>query len=237
MANLSDWIPSQEDALVKLMEKWNKILTDPAKRTAFGWSDLECGDVCSKMNMFVDARSNHISVNSTANRVAKDDTKKDAVEAMRDFARSNVRFNKKMDNETRVFMGMRIPDTVKTTVPVPQAQCTVKVSNPGLHMVAVEPVGYALLTADQRSTYGVRIFWGIVPQVEVTLEMAAGPKHYLAKPPLTGDVLGNSVFTRKLKHLFDFDGDSGNRVYFCCHFENSKGDVGPFGPIITAIIT
>jgi hypothetical protein len=53
-------------------------------------------------------------------------------------------------------------------------------------------------------------------QGEVTVEMALGAKHYLAKPPETGEVLGNSVFTRKKKYVFDFDGDSGNRVFFCC---------------------
>jgi hypothetical protein len=93
------------------------------------------------------------------------------------------------------------------------------------------------LTADQRANYGVRIYWGIIPQGEVTVEMAAGAKHYLAKTPETGEVLGNSVFTRKKKHVFDFDGESGNRVFFCCQFENGKGDSGPFGPIISGFIT
>jgi hypothetical protein len=84
--------------------------------------------------------------------------------------------------------------------------------------------GYAILTADQRANYGVRIYWGIVPQGEVTVEMASGAKHYLAKPPEIGEVLGNSVFMRKQKHVFDFEGDSGNCVFFCCRFyQNLSG--------------
>jgi hypothetical protein len=43
-----------------------------------------------------------------------------------------------------------------------------------------------------------------------------------------------SVFTKKKKKRFDFEGESGNTVYFCLRYENGKGDVGPFGPILQA---
>jgi hypothetical protein len=142
-----------------------------------------------------------------------------------------------VDDETRAALGLPIADPVKSSIPAPQAQCTGEVSNPGVHLVELTLTGFSVLTADQRANYGVRIYWGIVPQGEVTVEMASGAKHYLAKPPETGEVLGNSVFTRKKKHVFDFDGDSGNRVFFCCQFENGKGDSGPFGPIISGFIT
>jgi hypothetical protein len=41
------------------------------------------------------------------------------------------------------------------------------------------------------------------------------------------------------KERFNFDGESGNRVYFCLQYENTKGreeGQGPFGPILPAII-
>jgi hypothetical protein len=225
------------NAVVDLAAKWTETLGETAKQTAYGWEAAACTAVTGTITAFLTARSAYGQTNSTENLIAKDEAKTAAVAAIREFARENVRFNKKVDDETRVFLGLRIADTVKTSIPTPQAQCTGKASNPGVHLVEVELTGYAILTADQRANYGVRVYWGIVPQGAVTLEMASGPKHYLASPPETGGMLGNSIFTRKQKHIFDFEGDSGNRVFFCCRFENSKGEGGPFGPIFSAIIT
>jgi coenzyme F420-reducing hydrogenase beta subunit len=103
------------------------------------------------------ARDAYEQVNSTENCVDKDEAKAAAVEAMREFARTSIRFNKKVDDETRVFLGLRITDTAKSSIPAPQAQCTGKTTNPGIHLVEVELTGYAILTADQRANYGVRV--------------------------------------------------------------------------------
>ncbi|MDR0642051.1 MAG: hypothetical protein LBG07_06300, partial [Treponema sp.] len=55
--------------------------------------------------------------------------------------------------------------------------------------------------------------------------------------PLDGDDLPHSVFTRKKKYRFDFlEEDRGKTVYFCLRYENSKGEVGPWGSVIQAII-
>jgi hypothetical protein len=83
---------------------------------------------------------------------------------------------------------------------------------------------------DPRSDYGVRIYYGF-----------SGPANdrypfRLDKPLKTGRVLPYSIFTRKQKERFDFDGESGNTVYFCLRYENSKGQAGPFGPVLQAVI-
>jgi hypothetical protein len=69
------------------------------------------------------------------------------------------------------------------------------------------------------------------------VEEATGVKHYLMKPPTVGAELSDSVFTRKKKHVFDFDGESGKTAFFCMRFENPSGESGPFGPIFSAVIT
>ncbi|MDR1930756.1 MAG: hypothetical protein LBQ44_09045, partial [Treponema sp.] len=61
----------------------------------------------------------------------------------------------------------------------------------------------------------------------------------IAAPPRTGDDLPHSVFTRRKKYRFDFDGNSGKTVYFCLRYENDKGGEegeGPYGPILSAVI-
>jgi hypothetical protein len=57
----------------------------------------------------------------------------------------------------------------------------------------------------------------------------------VAQAPTPADDLPHSVFTRK--HQFDFpEEDRGKSVYFCLRYENGKGDAGPWGPILQAII-
>jgi hypothetical protein len=237
MAHFKDWIPRREHDLLDLFPNWMTLLSDAAVQAMFGWLAAACSDVLEKIEDFLRTREIYEKSNSTTNRIAKDKAKIAVISAMRKFAREYVRFNTKVDNETRSALGICIPDTTKTPVPVPQAQCIGTVSNPGVHLVGVELSGFSALSPEQRASYGVRICWGIVPQGEVTIAMATGVKHYLAKPPEIGEELGNSVFTRKKKHVFEFVGDSGNRVYFCCRFENGKGDSTPFGQIFSAIIT
>ena len=58
----------------------------------------------------------------------------------------------------------------------------------------------------------------------------------IASPPVTGDDLPHSVFTRKKKRVFNFEGCSGMTVYFCLRYENEKGEAGPYGPIFSAVI-
>ena len=86
---------------------------------------------------------------------------------------------------------------------------------------------------DPRSDWGVRIFWAILGDPTAT------DKFRISVPPLAGDDLPHSTFTHRKKYRFNFEGDSGKRVYFCLRYENEKGGKegeGPFGPIFSAII-
>jgi hypothetical protein len=48
-------------------------------------------------------------------------------------------------------------------------------------------------------------------------------KFRIAGEPKTGNDLSCSVFTRRKKGRFDFDGESGNTVYFCLRYEKPRG--------------
>ncbi|MDR2136498.1 MAG: hypothetical protein LBO76_07775, partial [Treponema sp.] len=57
--------------------------------------------------------------------------------------------------------------------------------------------------------------------------------------PKQGSGLLNSIFSRRKKECFNFEGESGSRVYFCLRYENAKGreeGQGPFGPVLSAVI-
>jgi hypothetical protein len=90
---------------------------------------------------------------------------------------------------------------------------------------------YPPITDEDRLAMGI-------PNHDITPTPVPPPdKFRLVALPSSGDDLPHSVFTRKRAHQFDFpEADRGKSVYFCLRYENSKGDAGPWGPILQAII-
>jgi hypothetical protein len=159
---------------------------------------------------------------------AKQNAKKAAKAVIRPFVNQYLRYPPVL-NEDRT--AMRIPnrDTTPTDVPPPQAQPEADLTFPGIHLVELLKIR-AVQGPDFRGDYGVRIYYGL-----------SGPasdkyKFRLDGEPKTGADLPYSVFTRRKKERFDFDGESGNTVYFCLRYENSKGQAGPFGPMLSAVV-
>jgi hypothetical protein len=90
---------------------------------------------------------------------------------------------------------------------------------------------------DPESDYGYAVYAGIMPQGGATLEEAASDKHYLMRPPNSGQGLSHLRFTRRRKEKLVFDSeDAGKTVYVCCRYENRKGDEGQWGPVAQAVI-
>jgi hypothetical protein len=138
-----------------------------------------------------------------------------------------------------------LPDASPTPVAPPSGQPGITVSYPGgphvllLHLSALpgaEPAGGSG-SHDSRGDYGYAVYMGVMPQGGATLEQAAGPKHYLMRPPLSGDELLYYRFTRRKKETVIFDAaESGMTAYFCARYENQKGLYGPWGPVVSAVI-
>jgi hypothetical protein len=122
-------------------------------------------------------------------------------------------------------------DATASEIPPPEAQPTADLAFPGLHEIElrnIRPVDPSI--GDPRSNEGVRIYFGLT-----------GEPTELYKFRITGEVksgldLPSSQFTRRKKERFDFPGESGNRVYFCLRFEHG-GAAGPWGPVLTAVIS
>jgi hypothetical protein len=129
--------------------------------TAFGWDSGECTEVLGKANPFLTAWLAYETDNSMAKRLTKDEVKEEAVDTMRDFANASVRFNKKMDNPAKLFMGIRLKDTTPTTQPAPSSQPDRVVENTINHFehrikALNHETGNAGKPAD---AYGVRYAW------------------------------------------------------------------------------
>jgi hypothetical protein len=169
------------------------------------------------------ARITYEADNSTAKRVVKDEAKGETIDAMRDFANSSIRFNKKMDDAAKLFMGIHPKDTTPTSHGTPAEQPETEVENTRNHY---EHRVRAINTgrgdhSKPADAYGVRYAW-----------QAGGEK------PASGEgIKGSTKFSRKTTHIVQYtEADKGKTAYYSTCYENSKGDSGQWSPVVEAII-
>jgi hypothetical protein len=216
-----DWIPPTEDELVDLQEKWVEDLLKGALQTAYGWNATECAETVGKINTFLTARKAYKEVDSSANRLDKDEKKAKSIEAMRDFANSSIRFNKKMTDAQKLRYGIRVPDDTKTSHGVPAHQPETEVQNTKNHFEhRVSAINVDTRTAVKpEDAYGVRYGW----QIE-------------GARPAAGADLPKSRFSRWASIVITHtEATKGETVYYATCYENAKGDTGPWSPIVEAV--
>jgi hypothetical protein len=217
----NSWLPGREQDLIDLMKKWADVLADAADQTAFGWDAADCGAVTGAITAFFTARGAYENDNSTKNRMAKDEAKKSATEAMRDFANTSIRFNKKMKGEDKAFLGIHA-DSTPTAHPAPVSQPDADVLPTTNHYEhKVRALNHATGdTAKPADAYGVRYAWQV-----------GGEK------PATGADLHKTKFSRKASlEIVHTEADKGKTAYYAVCYENGKGDTGPWSPIVEAFI-
>jgi hypothetical protein len=117
MSGNGDWVPSRDQDFVDLCLIWVEILSDPDKILLYNWNEAEVNRVLALIKAFLAARTAYEEDNSSAKRLIKDETMAAAKEAMRDFANTSIRFNKKMDDAAKLAMGVRPKDTTPTARP------------------------------------------------------------------------------------------------------------------------
>ncbi|MDR0702362.1 MAG: hypothetical protein LBF61_08165 [Azoarcus sp.] len=239
MALNKDWLPTTEDGLIKLMAVWSTKLANASLQTAYGWVATECTSTIATITAFNTAYATYHTTPTETNRIAKDDVKKAAIAAMRKFAAERIRFNAKMTPAQRKELGVRTRDTEPTPIPPPSAQAEADITWPARHTLklALRAVP-GTPPGPHHSDYGYRIYYGVMPPGGASVEAATGPKRELMKAPVSGDELPHSRFTRRQSDTFDFEqADSGKTAYFCIRFENAKGEPGPWGPMLSAVIS
>jgi hypothetical protein len=220
---MADWIPKREQDLVDLCLKWAAILGDSAKIAAYGWDPAECARVSGLINGFLTARSGYETDNSTAKRLVKDEAMGEVIDAMRDFANSSIRYNKKMDDAAKLVMGIHPKDTTPTAHGTPASQPDTEVENTRNHyehrVRAINPErGDHSKPAD---AYGVRYAWQVGGE----------------KPASGAGIKGSTKFSRKTTHIVQHtEADKGKTAYYSTCYENGKGDAGQWSPVVEAII-
>jgi hypothetical protein len=117
--NMSDWLPSKEADLRKLMGHWSDVLNDTAKTTAYGWAPTLVAPMLSKINSFEDACVAYDDDKTPGNRLTKAGETKAVKVAAREFANTSIRFNTKMTDAQKLELGIRPKDTIPSHHPAP----------------------------------------------------------------------------------------------------------------------
>ncbi|MDR2094542.1 MAG: hypothetical protein LBP76_03370 [Treponema sp.] len=231
---MSDWMPGRRADQIVMCRNWIDIMT-PEVQTAWG---IPAPEFTELGTLFGSAQGLLQKAQSSDRTPVITEQCKEAFEALDGkmrFFKGHYFLIPPLTNADIVNLGLTPRDTSRTPVPKPEAQVEADMTFPGIHLVELQNIRAVGTSGipDLRSDYGVRIYYGL-----------SGPpsdafRFRLAEEPKSGKELPYSIFTRRKKERFDFDGESGSRVYFCLRYENAKGGKegeGPFGPLLSAII-
>ncbi|MHC6202137.1 hypothetical protein ACYULU_02970 [Breznakiellaceae bacterium SP9] len=217
-----DWIPAREQDLVDLAGKWVLTLADPDKQTAYSWDAAECGIAAVKVSAFLNARTEYETDDSSGKRASKNQTKNAMVHVMRDFANTSIRFNKKMDDADKLFLGIRPLDTTNTSHGTPTSQPITEVVNSANHFEHKVRALNTLTggTSKPDDACGVLFGWQVGGE----------------RPAVGSDLLKTKYSRRTTLTVTHTEADKAKTAYYASCYENDKGDQGTWSPIMEAVI-
>jgi hypothetical protein len=219
----TDWVPSREQDLADLCQKWKAGLGNPADITAFGWEQAECAAVLAAVNGFLDARAAYEADDSSAKHLVKEEAKEDAVDALRDFANTSIRYNKKMNDAQKLVYGIHPRDAAQTHHGPPASQPDTVVENTANHFEhKLRAINHETGGASKpEDAYGVRYVWQVGGE----------------KPASGADMRGLTKFSRKTTFVVSHsEADKTKTCYYVTCYENSRGEQGPWSPVEEAVI-
>jgi hypothetical protein len=234
---MSDWYPSSRDEQIHFTDTWIQVFSTKAET----WG-IPAANVTSFTGANANAKSMLAFVKSGARTpasVIQCNVVFKELEAEARYIKKHWLISPPLTPADLAMLLLAQEDGTYTPVGAPTGQPALSLTYPGgPHLITVRTgplLGTQLL--DPRSDYGYAIYRGIMPQGGATLEQAASAKHYLMKPPLDGADLLHYRFThRKLEQVGFAAEEAGMTAYFCSRYENRKGDVGKWGPVVSSII-
>jgi hypothetical protein len=212
----TDWLPSRRAEQLAMAKTWSSVLSK--KGNAWGVPIAERGELAD----LVEEAEEALALASSSGRTPV------AAAQCREAFKSLIAYMRRL--KKRAFLtpplidsdyaslGLSPPDKIPTPIPAPTVQVEADITFPGRHLIELKKIRpMARNPPRARSDYGVRIFWGL------SGSRTEQDKFRITESPASGYDLPHSRFTRRRKELFNFDGESGNTVYFCLRYENPTG--------------
>jgi hypothetical protein len=229
MARKEDWLPRTKNNRLIMAKNWLFILK--TKAADWGIPASAVTGLETKSNTAETWLAKYTSAERTRTITAETNAAFDDLAAfMRDFKRRYFLLPP-LTTSDLVSLGLKPGDETATAEGIPTAQPEADLTFPGIHLVElirIRPVSGR--KPGDGSECGTRVHYGLTG--------APTTKHpfRLEEVPLTGLRLPYSAWASRKKIRFDFDGESGNTVYFSLQYERGTGKTGPFGPILKAVI-
>jgi hypothetical protein len=129
--------------------------------------------------------------------------------------------NPRVSVEDLKAMGIAIPDPTNTPAPVATTYPVYTTDSSVIRFLKLHFHDQnSLHKGKPRGQHGAEIRWAI-----------------LASPPVNVNDLTRSAFDTSSPFTLEFDeADRGKTVHFCMRWENTRGEKGPWGEIVSAII-
>jgi hypothetical protein len=237
MAHYKEWLPTTRDKILAMCIDWIIVLI----ASASAWNVPQ--NVISELQTLFALAEDAFDATQDANaRTAFINAKcKEAFDALIEkmrFIKRHYFLSPPLVDADYVALTLKPRSKTRSPVLPPTAQVSVDISRPGIHLLDLHfrPASEASLN-QHRGDYGYRYYWGVMPPGGASVEAATGIKRELMNVPTAGALLPFSKFTRRKKERIDFaEDDSGKRAFFCVRYENAKGEAGPWGPVISAVI-
>jgi hypothetical protein len=217
----NQWLPLKEQDLVDSCNTLDAGLNNSAVVTAFGWNQQDVTATSAAIGGFLTARETFQKDDSTKNRLAKNEAKKAVRKSIQDFARYNIRSNRLMTPEQKLYYGVITPDSTPTPTPrpstVPEADADTSI---GRQVTIHFWDRGSTSRAKPHGVHGAEIRWAI-----------------LDHEPASVKELVNSDFDTASPFTLYFDeSDRGKRLYYSLRWESTTNLKGSFGDIYSVVI-
>ena len=220
MAQYGDYIPRKDGDFLAWAE--NLLTVSTAKKAAWEIPDAELAALETARAAYHAAYTDAKSPAHNAVQVQlKNSTRKTLEAALRYFVNVRLRYSHAVTDEDRRALALPVRDTVRTPVPPPATHPDFDIDTSELRQLSVRfwDAG-SMHRGKPAGVHGAEIRWD-----------------YHEGHPASVDELEKSEFETRSPHTLRFDeGDRGKRVYICVRWENSKGEKGPWGEIVEAVI-
>jgi hypothetical protein len=228
MAQAGDWMPRKREEQLKMAMNWNVAIKSKGKSM---WR-MDAETVAEFEEAVMSAETENARLpekrNAGTNVLLKEAFDK-LTKMMRDIKRRYL-LNPPVSNADLANLGIKQKDTSPTPIAAPSKPAIGDLYFPAVGLVEIRKIRAVGAKASDRADYGVRIYCGILCAEDQK------SKYRITERPKTGDDLVHSEFTRRKTHRFDFPNERGKEVFFCLRYENSKGQTGLWGKIISAFI-
>lgn len=234
MSTATDWMSSRRDDILHMAKTWNPVLA--IKGASWGVPAAEIAELLALTNaaeaVLQEAKSGGRNSVITIQCRTAFDLLRGRMRYIKD------RYYKRPPLEDADFPALllRLRDDIPSASGRPGGQLSITISYEGPHLLVLH---CAALTGggNYGGNWGYAIYEGIMPPGGATLEEAAGFRHYLMKPPLSGDELLYWRFTRRRKEVREYAAEESSKTaYFCARYENQRGEHGAWGPVASAVI-